>query len=174
MRPQSNEPIETNRRDSTRLWIIVAGLGIVAVCGLFVTLFGFPSALVPAIIPTNLPSSTITTDRPRSNSMAPEITDVELIEDESSGSLIVYQRISFTDPDGDAHSIDYELVSTTAGFVEVKDSDFDVASGQQRLGAHIMGTWYCEDRTYNVTLRVSIWDRAGNHSNAWDYTINCR
>jgi hypothetical protein len=152
----------------------MAGLAIVAVCGLLTTLFGFPYALLPAIAPTNLAPSTIATNRPRTNSLAPEITDVELIVDESSGSLVVYQRISFTDSDGDALRVDYELVSTTGGSIEVRGSDFDIASNQQMLGAHIMGTWYCKGRTYAVTLRASIWDRVGNQSNAWDYTINCR
>ena len=104
----------------------------------------------------------------------PVITNVELIEDRLSGSLIVYQQISFNDLDGDAHYVHYELVRTTSGFVEVKDGDINVRGEQQKSGALITGTWDCGTGTYSVTLQASIWDMAGNQSNARQYTINCR
>ncbi len=131
-----------------------------------------PSHTPPATA-TNTPSPTPTAT-PTPNPLAPVISGVELSEDTSSGYLVVYQRIAFTDPDGDAYYVHYELVSTTAGVVEVGDSEFDVGSDQQRMGAFITGTWDCGTDVYSVTLQASILDRAGNQSSAWEYTIECR
>lgn len=142
-------------------------------------LLGFTPTATPT--PSNTPTATATntptltpTATPTPNPRAPVITSVELIEDTTSGSLVVFQRISFTDRDGDAYYVHYELVRTTAGAVEVGDSEFDVASDEQRMGAFITGTWDCGTTVYSVTLQASILDRAGNQSNAWEYTIDCR
>jgi hypothetical protein len=130
------------------------------------------STSTPTPTSTNTPTPTATPTPP--NPLAPVITSVDLIEDTSSGSLIVYQLISFTDLDGDAYYVHYELVTATTGGLEVNDSEFSVGGEQQRLGASITGTWDCGAAIYAISLQASIWDRAGNQSNPWDYTINCR
>ena len=107
-------------------------------------------------------------------STAPVITNVQLRNDTSSGSLVIWQDIYFSDADGDANLIDYELLATTASSVTVVDGPIQISSQGQRTGALISGKWVCGGGSYSTTLRAVIRDRAGQSSNPVEYTLNCQ
>lgn len=109
-----------------------------------------------------------------SSGASPVIESVTLRYDASSGSLVAFQDIAFRDPDGDAYKVHYELVHATVAGVQVADGTIDISSQQQKLGTTITGKWACGGNKYDVTLRVTILDRAGNQSNTVEYTMNCR
>lgn len=130
----------------------------------------------PTVTPTHTPTlqpSATPTPKVQSGT-APILESVNLRYDTSSGSLVVFQDITFHDPDGDSYWVDCELVHTTAAGVEVRGGAIEISSRQQKLGATITGEWTCGGSKYDVTLRVTILDRTGNKSNAVEYTMNCR
>ncbi len=137
-----------------------------------------PPATPPAASPTRAPTPT---SRPSASptpkapaGAAPVLQSVKLRNDTSSGSLVIYQDITFSDPDGDAYKMDFELVRATTSGVRVADGTIDTPSQVQKRGATLTGTWTCGGEQYDVTLRVTILDRAGNRSNAIEYTMECR
>jgi hypothetical protein len=96
-------------------------------------------------------------------------------EDTSSGSLTIYQDVHFQDPDGDAHYMDWELISATADGVAVSDGTIEASSEEQMAGAITTGVWRCEQgENYSATISGTILDRAGNQSNTVEYTLECR
>jgi hypothetical protein len=91
----------------------------------------------------------------------------------TASGKIASQVITFQDADGDATTVHYEVVSTTAKSVYVNDGPVNVSSPSQKSGAAIIGTWTCGTGNYEVTLRVTIIDQKGNASNPMQYTIRC-
>jgi len=122
---------------------------------------------------TAVPEPTATPTALGQAGAAPVIDAVELRDDTSGGSLVILQYFKFHDPDGDAYWLHIELVRATVGGLEVADGTIRVPSQQQKQGATTTGRWNCGGDTYEVTLRATILDRAGNMSNAVEYTMNC-
>jgi hypothetical protein len=126
--------------------------------------------LVPPTAPNIPPTVAPTAEIPVGH--APVIESVDLRDDLSSGSLVIVQDISFYDEDGDANFIDFELVSNLPNAHTV-DGSISASSQQQESGAITTGRWGCGGGQYEVTLQVTIWDEAGNHSNTAEYTMIC-
>lgn len=103
----------------------------------------------------------------------PAIQFVYLRKDKSSGSLIIYQDVYFVDNEGDVTSWDFEVVSSTIPDVRAEGGTLDIPSAEQKTGAVATGEWGCGDARYTVTLRVTLFDRAGNHSEPYTYTMDC-
>jgi len=103
---------------------------------------------------------------------APVIESVDLRDDLSSGSLVIVQDISFYDEDGDADYIDFELVSNLPNAHTV-DGPVTASSEQQKSGTITTGRWKCGGGQFEVTLQVTILDKAGNRSNTAEYTMLC-
>ena len=104
----------------------------------------------------------------------PIITDVKLREETSENDLIIYQDVYFRDPDGDAYYTDWQVTSTTNPEIQVVNGTINSNSEQQMAGTFTTGTWTCGSGTYSVKFWVTILDRAGNESNGFEYTINCK
>lgn len=103
---------------------------------------------------------------------APVIESVDLRDDLSSGNLVIVQDISFYDEDGDADYIDFELVSNLPNAYTV-DGPINASSQGQKSGTITTGRWGCGGGQYEVTLQVTILDKAGNQSNTVEYTMLC-
>lgn len=131
------------------------------------------SSPTPAPTNTTTPTPTSAPSPTQPGAIAPVISGIELFEEISSGLLTVYIHISFTDADGDANYVDYELVSSTSEDVYVEDGEIDIPGNQQASEAVVTGTWNCGTDDYSVTMQVSITDAAGNRSNFMDTTIDC-
>jgi tetratricopeptide (TPR) repeat protein len=121
------------------------------------------------------PAPTKTPATAAANPDRPVIIWVTLRKDYSSnGSLEIYQDILFTDRNGDAIRIDYRIDSSTNPDVQVEGGTFDISSAEQKAGAKIIGQWSCGGGTYTVNLSAIVTDRAGNKSEPYPYTLECK
>lgn len=103
----------------------------------------------------------------------PIIDRVELRYDRSSGKLVILQDVFFSDIDGDANYVHYQLISVTSGATaNTKDGSINMTS-DQKYGSVITGKWSCGGNYYDVTLEVTIYDQAGHASNSVRYTMSC-
>lgn len=105
---------------------------------------------------------------------APIITDVKIREETSSNGLVIYQDVYFHDPDGDAYYTDWQITSATNPDAIVANGTISSNSDQQKAGTFTTGTWTCGSSTYTIKFWVTLLDRAGNESNGFEYTINCK
>lgn len=103
----------------------------------------------------------------------PIIQSVNLREDTSSGSKIIFQEISFIDYEGDVTRVDYSIVSSTVSGLQVEGGNVDIPSSLQKMGSSFSGEWGCGNETYSVTLEVTLTDEANNHSKPYTYTMVC-
>ncbi len=121
------------------------------------------------------PAPTKTPTTAAANPDRPVIIWVTLrTEYSSSGSLEIYQDIFFSDRNGDAIRIDYRIDSTTNPDAQVEGGAFDIPGAEQRAGAKIIGQWSCGGGTYTVNLSAIVTDRAGNKSEPYPYTLECK
>jgi hypothetical protein len=103
----------------------------------------------------------------------PVIQAVNLRRDTSNGELRIFQDVVFSDSQGDVSYVDYEIVSATISGLQVEGTSVDTPYRKQIAGAVITGEWGCGTENYSVTLRVTLTDRAGNHSEPFEYTMVC-
>jgi hypothetical protein len=99
----------------------------------------------------------------------PQITNVVLRYDRSSGSLIIWQDVYFTDADLDSNQVEYALIWTSLAGVQTRNGSLNQAAAD----TYVTGKWGCGNRTYSVTLGATIVDKAGNRSNQYQYTMEC-
>jgi hypothetical protein len=105
---------------------------------------------------------------------APVILSVDLTEDRSSGSLIIDMDINFKDSEGDVNYADVTLISTTANHeLNIHGGPVNVPSAEQKAGASAPGTLNCGGETYNVTLSITLLDKAGHRSEPYIFTMVC-
>lgn len=108
---------------------------------------------------------------------APIFERIEQYENNSGGQLIISEDVYFSDSDGDAHLIEYELVSVSPAIsgIQVQADFIDASSDQQKTGTYQTITWKCGStkKTYTVTLRARIIDRAGHQSSPFKVVFKC-
>jgi len=105
---------------------------------------------------------------------APVILSVDLTEDRSSGSLIIYIDINFKDNEGDVNYADVKLISTTANHeLNIHGGSVNVSSAEQKAGASAPGTLNCGSETYNVTISITLSDKAGHDSQPYILELVC-
>ena len=104
----------------------------------------------------------------------PYISEVNIRNDVSNGQRVIYQDILYYDWNGDAEVIDFEIISTTNENIFTEDGQVEHSKVEQQEGATLTGTWNCGAETYTVVLEVAIWDKAGNQSNAVEFTMECK
>lgn len=194
-------PSHTIKRAKSPLrWIIILG-GILCVCiGVALILSKtqnttqLPTGVTPSLQPTHItvistgvtpslqptPTKIISTPTPKPvpptptiSREAPTIHSVTLRPDTSSGSLVIYQDVFFSDAEGDVIRWDFKVVSSTNPNVYAEGGDLDIPAGEQMAGAIATGEWGCGDEKYSVTLSVTLIDRANHRSAPYEYTMEC-
>jgi hypothetical protein len=176
------------------LWLSIPSLSPIlgAVAGKILTLFlaagvivalslSIPTVIAPLVFPSLTPTPTVTptmtptvtfTPSPPAN-QPPVIDRLELRQDRSSGRLRIFIDIYFHDADGDANSVDYELISVSPDIpVRVRDGSFRPPPDQIE-GTFITGRWRCRPQVYETTLEATISDQAGHKSNPVRFTLSC-
>ncbi|MEE8389926.1 MAG: hypothetical protein V3S14_03895, partial [Anaerolineae bacterium] len=171
-------------------WLVIVGL----VAG--IAYFGLgglsASGASPTPVSTSLPASEgvnptvpshTSTPRPIATSTdipasiqgldSPVITDVVIRKSTTSSGLVLYQDIYFKDANGDASIVNYEIISSTISNLYIEDGTIDISTGRQKAGTFLTGTWECGDDVYSVVLSVTIIDRSGNHSDPYQYNLDC-
>lgn len=108
---------------------------------------------------------------------APLILGIETRKTGVSPNQIVYADIDFRDEDGDAYIITYKLVSTTtinSSSLRYSDDLISTSSDRQIAGVRFPVQWNCLGQGYTATFDVIILDNAGNQSNKFPVTFDCR
>jgi len=110
-------------------------------------------------------------------SSSPIFESITQRENNSDGQLIINEDIYFSDTDGDAYLIQYELVSVSPDLsgVHVQNDSIEASPEQQKNGASKTITWKCgsTNKTYTVTLQAQIVDQAGNQSAPFNVIFKC-
>jgi len=107
----------------------------------------------------------------------PEILDIQTTKTGNASDQIITANISFRDGDGDAYIIKYQLIDTTVKNLSnllYSDDLIPTAPDRQIAGASIPVEWSCLGQGYTVTFDVTILDNAGNQSNKFPVTFDCR
>ena len=105
--------------------------------------------------------------------LSPVIDRVTVRLDSSSNALVAFLDVYFSDGEGDANFVDFQLISTS---VEKTGTIRDVSiapSANQRRGSVVTGQWGCGTDVYDVTVGVTIRDQAGHTSNTIGVTFSC-
>jgi hypothetical protein len=163
--------------------IILGLIGILFIC---VSLYIYFSPKTPSPISTEyfaptLPSSQIVTISPSEPPSAlTQVTHIPIIhkvvesEEYKAGDLYLNKDIFFSDVDGDAYSVTYELLSASIAGIEVNNDPIQSSPSEQAIGTYVTGTWDCQKiGSYTIVLKARILDRAGNQSEPVDLTFNC-
>jgi hypothetical protein len=133
----------------------------------------FPSDV---IIPFQGGASTEPASMGKSDS-APVFDYIEQYENYSGGQLIISEDVYFSDSDGDAYLIKYDLVSVSPAIsgIQVQNDSISIAPDQQKFGTYQTILWKCglTKKTYTVTLRARILDQAGHESSPFDVIFKC-
>ncbi|MFT3894832.1 MAG: hypothetical protein QM730_24645 [Anaerolineales bacterium] len=96
----------------------------------------------------------------------------------SNGQLVINQDVYFSDPNGDATLIQYDMVSIVPDIsgIHVEDDPLYASPDEQVAGTYKTIMWECgsSQKTYVVTLRARIFDQAGNQSDPFRVVFSCR
>ena len=130
------------------------------------------SALTATRVSKTATSITLVTPPPASFH-TPVIKSVGLRPETSGGKMTVFQDIFFKDTNADVYYVDYELKSATTGDLSIKDGEVKTPTQEQRNGGKFTGIWNCGSERYEATLTVRLYDKAGNKSAPYEYTITC-
>ncbi len=81
----------------------------------------------------------------------------------------------FHAPNGNAIMLRRELVETNGPFAQtqIPNASINIPPEGQKAGAVVTGGWRCGMGVYHITMRATILDADGNHSNSITYTIHC-
>lgn len=108
---------------------------------------------------------------------APVISDVQIRYDHSSGSVVIYQDVFFSDPEGNASLVDWNLTSIVGADpndVVIVDGEISIPAVEQQAGTVLTGTFNCGPGfTALLHMEVTIVDATGRRSNRMPYTMNC-
>jgi uncharacterized protein YraI len=103
----------------------------------------------------------------------PIIQSVVIRKDRSSGNLVIYQDIHFSDGEGDVNLAHWDIVSSTFPGLATRDGTVTRSSAEQKAGTIHTGIWNCEGKKYTVVLSVTLVDKAGHRSEPYQYTLVC-
>lgn len=105
---------------------------------------------------------------------SPVISDVKLNNVETEDGRFVKQLVSFSDPEGDARTINWIILgSNLADGIESRSGPISASTLTQQSGATTTGTWHCGKQKYWVKIAAIISDEEGNVSRPYDFTIDC-
>ncbi len=106
---------------------------------------------------------------------APVILGIQIRKTGDEPNQVIFADINFRDEDGDSYVVKYELVSTTvASGLKYDDDQIPTSSNRQIVGAVLPVQWNCAGTGYTATFDVIIVDKAGNQSNKFPVTFDCR
>ena len=107
-------------------------------------------------------------------SAIPVILSTKTERNLTANGLVIYTYIRFRDADGDSSYVTYEVVSSTISGVEIKSDPIKISRDNQIAGAIQTVSWKCLGKGYIVTLNARILDKAGNLSDPFPLTFDCR
>ena len=108
------------------------------------------------------------------NDDSPILVSMKIREDASKSDDIVYIDVRYQDLNGDAEYIDWMLVNSSTDDVFIYDSYLKDSKEKQIGGSAFTGALYCLGGKGVVTLRVILYDKAGNESNPLEFELTCK
>lgn len=121
---------------------------------------------------TSAPSSSAST-APSTLGGVPVTYSVDLRQDTSTGSLVVYQDVHFSDSDGDVYRRDFRIAGSTIPGAQSQGGELNIPSAFQKAGAVATAEWVCGSGGYSMPLQVTFTDRADHQSVPFEYTLDC-
>ena len=104
-------------------------------------------------------------------SHVPTITRIMERQQWESGTLVIYEDISFTDPAGDAITVINNVVSASVRLAPTDDI-IRISAAEQQQGT-ILTTHFTCRREYEAVVEFQVFDAAGNMSNPDTVTFSC-
>jgi TIR domain len=101
----------------------------------------------------------------------PVTQSVDLRPDTSTGSLVVYQDVHFSDRDGDVYRWDFRIAGSTIPGAQSQGGELNIPSAFQKAGAIATAEWTCGNGGYSIPLEVTFTDRANHTSVPYEYTL---
>jgi hypothetical protein len=130
-----------------------------------------PSTSTPTRVPAT-PTSTRAAPTSTPSSVAPTIVSVDFPSSIRADGTDASGTVRFRDSDGDLNYATFDVVSA----VDFSGFGFDptsfLVSGTARDGTFQFHVW--SETVQQVTLRVTLWDAAGNKSAPVEFTFECR
>lgn len=108
---------------------------------------------------------------------APVILGIQTRKIGTAPNQVIRAEINFRDEDGDSYIVTYKLVNTTAinsSNLTYSDDLIPTSADRQVAGATFPVQWNCLGQGYTATFDVVILDNAGNQSNQFPVTFDCR
>ena len=166
------------------LWLLlalpIALTGLLSACGspqvVYVTATPSPAPAITYVVVTSEPPTPTFTPSPSTMPEAdriPVLSPLEVSEERPGGYTTFYIKIPFSDADGDATLVDWEIVSSTGTGLQVEDGTVDASAVVQKYGTSVTGTWECGEEEYEVVLQITIGDAAGHVSAPQQVTLDC-
>ncbi|MGZ6267433.1 MAG: toll/interleukin-1 receptor domain-containing protein [Candidatus Limnocylindrales bacterium] len=147
----------------------IAGLVAVVACVVLVAGLLLGSHAGSKTKPLSSPAPTAAS----SSRGVPVISSVDLRPDTSTGSLVVYQDVHFSDSDGDVYRWDFRIAGSTIPGAQSQGGELNIPSAFQKSGAVATAEWLCGNGGYSMPLQVTFTDRANHQSVPYEYTLDC-
>jgi len=128
-----------------------------------------PKSIAP---PTDMPTPASTpASTPRPTLPPPTILSIDFPSQIPADGSHIAGRVRFKDPDGDINRVTFDVVSAS-DFTPFEFNPLDyLVEGDATEGVFGFHTW--SETVQQVTLRVTLYDAAGNSSTPVDFTFNC-
>ena len=130
-----------------------------------------PPAATSTPTPTRAPTATVT-PTPTAVPGPPTIISIDFPSEVAAGGDAVGGTVRFQDPDGDVNWVAFDVVSATEFTPFAFNPAEHLDEGQTRDGTFGFHMW-CST-VQNVTLRVTLFDAAGNSSAPVNFSFSCR
>ena len=148
---------------------------------------GAPQVVVVTATPSPAPAITyvVVTPEPPTPTLTPSPTPIpeadripvlsplEVSHEAPGGHMTYFIKILFSDADGDANLVDWEVLSSTSQDVQAEDGTIEASAVVQKYGTSVTGTWECGDEEYLVVLQITVGDAAGHVSAPQQVTLHC-
>ncbi len=105
---------------------------------------------------------------------SPILYSMKIRKDASIDDDLIYIDVRYRDLNGDAEYIDWMLEKSTTDDVFIYDSYLKDPKEKQINGSSFTGALYCLGEEQGVTLRVILYDKAGNESNPLEFELTCK
>lgn len=108
---------------------------------------------------------------------APVILGIQTRKTGTAPNQVIFADINFRDEDGDSYIVTYKLISATVinlSNLTYSDDLIPTSADRQIAGAIVPVQWNCLGQGYTATFDVVILDNAGNQSNKFPVTFDCR
>lgn len=129
---------------------------------------------IPAVAPN--PDSSNSPTPQSKGSAAPVFDHLDQYEQNKNGQLVIYANVYFSDQDGDAYLIKYDLQSVVPYSSGIRFQNDSISTTTKQItGTYKTINWECgtTHKTYTITLKAIILDQMGHQSLPFAVVFKC-